>query len=56
MCAVTYPTYMRYLKAVIPAEYELPPRIANGIRRMILSDGEYPFLLDEGEVRLPQGR
>ncbi len=53
LCAVTYPTYMRYLKAVVPAEYGLPPRIVTGIRRMILSDGEYPFLLDEREVRLP---
>lgn len=56
LCAVGYPTYMRYLKAVVPAEYGLPPRIVNGIRRMILSDGEYPSLLDEEEVRLHQGR
>ena len=56
LCAVTYPTYMRYLKAVVPAEYELPPHIANGIRCMILLDGRYPFQFDDGEVRHPQGR
>lgn len=56
LCAVGYPTYMRYLKAVVPAEYGLPPRIVTGIRHMILSDGEYPSLLDEEEVRQPQGR
>jgi len=53
LCAVTYPTYMRYLKAVIPEEHRQPERIIAGIRDMILKDMQgdraYSPLLDECE-------
>ena len=54
LCAVTYPTYMRYLKAVIPEEHKQPERIIAGIRDIILKDMQgdrtYSPLLDECET------
>ena len=50
ICAVSYQTYMRYLKAAIPDGYELPAHIVNGIRCLILLSDKYPFLLEDNEL------
>lgn len=51
LCAVTYPTYMRYLKAVIPEEHRQPEHIVAGIRDIILKNAncewDFAVLLDE---------
>lgn len=52
LCATTYPTYMKYLKASVPAEYRLPARMVYGIRLLILNAMKYPSVLDEKEMKI----
>ncbi len=50
ICSVSENTFYRYLRTEVPATYQLPPWIVDGINCMILSNLKHPIPLTEDEA------